>query len=60
MTYLPPLQTIFKTESIPFFDGILIILIGIMFFALIETEKQLRLRLMSKSTKITYLTSSPP
>ncbi|WP_133126866.1 cation-transporting P-type ATPase [Legionella nagasakiensis] len=47
ITYLPPLQSIFKTESIPFFDGVLIIVIGMVFFAMIETEKQLRLRLIS-------------
>ncbi len=47
MTYMPLLQSIFKTESIPFFDGVLIIVIGMVFFALIETEKQLRLRLIS-------------
>lgn len=45
ITYLPPLQIVFATQSIPFFDGILIIGIGVMLFTLIETEKQIRLRL---------------
>ncbi len=47
ITYLPPLQRVFATESIPFFDGVLIIAIGIIFFTLIEIEKQLRLRIVS-------------
>lgn len=46
ITYLPPLQTIFATQSIPFVDGLIIIIIGMVFFALIETEKQLRLRII--------------
>ena len=45
ITYLPPLQAIFATESIPFWDGVLIVGIGAMLFAIIETEKQIRLRL---------------
>ncbi|WP_133130777.1 cation-transporting P-type ATPase [Legionella yabuuchiae] len=53
ITYMPLLQSIFKTESISFFDGVLIIVIGIVFFALIETEKQLRLRLISLRHNVT-------
>ncbi|MFO2503780.1 cation-transporting P-type ATPase [Legionella pneumophila serogroup 1] len=45
ITYFPPLQTIFVTESVPFWDGVLIVLTGAVFFALIEIEKQLRLRI---------------
>ncbi|HAU0771709.1 TPA: cation-transporting P-type ATPase [Legionella pneumophila] len=45
ITYFPPLQTIFVTESVPFGDGVLIVLTGATFFAVIEIEKQLRLRL---------------
>ncbi len=45
ITYLPPLQRIFKTEAVPFFDGLLIFGIGVALFAIIEIEKQLRLRL---------------
>ncbi|OIN86495.1 MAG: carbonate dehydratase [Alphaproteobacteria bacterium CG1_02_46_17] len=53
ITYLPPLQTVFSTESIPFWDGVLIIAIGVALFAIIETEKQIRLRLreMNRSSK---------
>lgn len=47
ITYLPPLQNIFATVSIPIFDGVLIIAIGMCFFAMIEIEKQLRLRIVS-------------
>jgi len=45
ITYLPPLQAIFATVSIPFWDGVLVISIGAALFAIIETEKQIRLRL---------------
>ncbi|KTD73830.1 cation-transporting P-type ATPase [Legionella tucsonensis] len=45
ITYFPPLQTLFVTENIPFGDGILIVVTGALFFAVIEIEKQLRLRI---------------
>ena len=43
ITYLPLLQTIFSTESIPFLDGLIIIAVGIALFTIIEAEKQMRL-----------------
>ncbi len=43
ITYLAPLQAIFGTEAVPFVDGLLIVVTGSVFFALIETEKQMRL-----------------
>jgi len=43
VTYLPPLQEVFGTQAIPFLDGLIIIAAGVMFFAIIEVEKQLRL-----------------
>lgn len=43
ITYLPPLQTVFATEAVALFDGLLIVGVGIALFAIIETEKQLRL-----------------
>ena len=45
ITYLPPLQTLFATVAVPFVDGVIIVGVGITLFAIIETEKQLRLRL---------------
>jgi magnesium-transporting ATPase (P-type) len=45
ITYLPPFQAIFSTVAIPFWDGVLIVGIGIALFAIIGTEKQIRLRL---------------
>ncbi len=49
ITYFPPLQTIFVTESIPFWDGVLIVVIGAIFFTILEIEKQLRLRISAIS-----------
>jgi magnesium-transporting ATPase (P-type) len=43
ITYLPPLQAVFSTVSIPFWDGVIIVGIGAALFAIIETEKQMRL-----------------
>jgi magnesium-transporting ATPase (P-type) len=44
ITYLPPLQRAFATESVPLLDGLLIVGVGVALFAVIETEKQIRLR----------------
>jgi magnesium-transporting ATPase (P-type) len=43
ITYLPPLQRVFATEGVPLPDGFLIIGIGVLLFAILEIEKQLRL-----------------
>lgn len=45
ITYLPPLQTVFATTAVPFRDGVIIFGVGVVLFAIIETEKQLRLRI---------------
>jgi len=45
ITYLPVLQTAFSTRAVPFGDGVLIVAVGVALFALVETEKQMRLRL---------------
>lgn len=45
ITYLPPLQKVFKTEAVPIMDGFLIFAVGVGLFAVVETEKQLRLRM---------------
>jgi magnesium-transporting ATPase (P-type) len=45
ITYLPPLQRVFETESLGFVDGLLIVAAGVVLFAILEIEKQLRLLL---------------
>jgi len=45
VTYVPPLQTMLGTQSVPLFDGLLIVGIGAVFFAITEIEKQIRLGL---------------
>lgn len=45
ITYLPPLQTLFATVAVPFIDGVIIVAVGVVLFAIIETEKQLRLHI---------------
>jgi calcium-translocating P-type ATPase len=44
-TYLAPLQAVLGTMPVPLTDGVLIVGIGVAFFALIEIEKQIRLGL---------------
>jgi magnesium-transporting ATPase (P-type) len=43
VTYLPAMQTAFHTADVALFDGLLILAVGAVFFALIEIEKQMRL-----------------
>jgi magnesium-transporting ATPase (P-type) len=45
ITYIQPLQSIFGTQAVPLFDGVLIVVVGVVFFGLIEIEKQMRLAL---------------
>lgn len=45
ITYLPPLQILFGTRPVSFFDGLLIVAVGAVFFTLLELEKQMRLAL---------------
>jgi magnesium-transporting ATPase (P-type) len=45
ITYFPPLQAVFGTRAVPLGDGLLIVAVGTVFFALIETEKRMRLSL---------------
>ena len=45
ITYAAPLQALFGTRAVPLADGLLVVGVGVVFFALIEVEKQLRLRL---------------
>ena len=43
VTYLPFVHPILGTQPVPFADGVLIVVLGVAFFAIVETEKQLRL-----------------
>ncbi|HEX6155978.1 MAG TPA: cation-transporting P-type ATPase [Burkholderiales bacterium] len=45
ITYLPPLQAIFETRPVSLPDGLLVVGVGVALFAVVEVEKQLRLRL---------------
>jgi len=46
ITYVGPLQTVFETQAVGMQDGLLMVLIGMLLFAIIEIEKQLRIRLV--------------
>lgn len=43
ITYLTPLQVVLGTAPVPVGDGLLIVTVGVVFFAIIEAEKQMRL-----------------
>ena len=43
MTYLPVMQFAFGTEAVPLGDGLVILALGVVFFALIEIERQIRM-----------------
>jgi magnesium-transporting ATPase (P-type) len=45
VTYVPAFQSVLGTEPVPFWDGVLIVAIGAAFFAIVESEKQIRLAL---------------
>ena len=49
VTYIPPLQSVFATEAVPLFDGLLVVGIGALLFAIIEVEKQLRLSIVVRN-----------
>ncbi|MGU9980730.1 HAD-IC family P-type ATPase [Phreatobacter sp. HK31-P] len=49
VTYVPMLQAVLGTQSVPLGDGILIVLVGMAFFAIVEIEKQIRLGLTHRS-----------
>ena len=52
VTYLPPLQTVLGTRPVPLADGVLILGLGVAFFAIIEAEKQIRLALRARAGRI--------
>ncbi|MEP0332910.1 MAG: cation-transporting P-type ATPase [Anderseniella sp.] len=43
VTYIEPLHVIFSTEAVSLFDGMLIVAVGVVLFAVVESEKQIRL-----------------
>jgi magnesium-transporting ATPase (P-type) len=45
VTYLPPLQKVFGTENVSFMDGLLVVAVGAVTFAVCELEKQIRLHI---------------
>jgi len=58
VTYVPFLQYVLGTEPVSFTHGLIIIAIGLAVFALSETEKQLRLRIIEMRQN--PATSQPP
>jgi magnesium-transporting ATPase (P-type) len=47
MTYLPVMHLAFGTRAVPLADGLVILGLGVVFYVLIETERQIRLALRS-------------
>ncbi len=43
ITYVPTLQWVFGTQPVSLADGMIIVAVGILFFMLVEAEKQMRL-----------------
>ena len=52
ITYAPPVQAVFGTQGVPLFDGLLIVAVGVVFFVLIESEKQMRLAFGGSFTRL--------
>ncbi|TXH88081.1 MAG: cation-transporting P-type ATPase [Rhodoferax sp.] len=50
ITYAPPLQGIFETESVPILDGMLVLAVGVALFAMVEIEKKIRLNWQSSTS----------
>ncbi|MEO0938799.1 MAG: HAD-IC family P-type ATPase [Pseudomonadota bacterium] len=50
VTYLPPLQAIFGTQAVPLKEGVIVVALGAVLFALLELEKQLKLTLGARRT----------
>jgi calcium-translocating P-type ATPase len=48
-TYWPPAQEVFGTGNVPLLEGAVAVALGVVFFALIEAEKQVRLSLRPES-----------
>lgn len=52
VTYVPAAQVVMGTARVSLFDGVLMVGIGMVFFAIIEIEKQLRLTLLARNGTI--------
>jgi len=50
ITYLPLLQGIFGTHAVPLAEGLIILAVGAVFFAVVEVEKQVRLWLRGRNS----------
>ena len=50
LTYLPPMQRLFQTRPVAFVDGLAVVLLGVVLLAVIEMEKQVRLRAKGLAT----------
>jgi magnesium-transporting ATPase (P-type) len=48
ITYLPPLQSVFETASVPLADAMRILGVGVALFVIVELEKRLRLYVASR------------
>ena len=48
ITYIPALQSVLGTEPVAILDGLLIVGLGVAFFAIIEIEKQIRLGIQGR------------
>ena len=59
ITYLPFMQSVFGTVAIGFWDGVLIVGVGAALFAVVETEKQIRLRLQASNRQAGLRTARP-
>lgn len=52
ITYLPALQRVFGTVAVPLQDGARVLALGALFLVVIEIEKQLRLRLFWRRSRV--------
>lgn len=51
ITYLPPMQSLFATVPVSFTDGVIIVAVGVVLFAIIEVEKRVRMHLGSSRSE---------
>ncbi len=51
ITYFPPMQLVFETRTVSLFQGLHVIALGVVFFMVIELEKQVRLRLLRRNNQ---------